>query len=239
MPIFDRNKPPEKITPEIIDDVNALIDRLGKLKVKEIILPEPGTGFRLSNLIRCYIVAHVRRCLVFLEAGAAEIEAGRGLATELCTRAIYENVATICDFADRMKPLLKSADYSAIEQYVSKCAFQTRIPSFLAKSAEDIKAPQILNQIDRMGKRYPNFREAYDHLSDIVHPNGLGAVVYFATISKGVARFADAGNNPERARTSLILAALLLAHVELAVIELEQQLQKLSAGVVTTDATNG
>ncbi len=233
MPTFDRNRPSEEITPEVIDDVNALIDRLKKLRVKEIVLPEPGTGFRLSNLIRCYIVAHVRRCLVFLEAGVAEVEAGRGLATELCTRAIYENVATICDFADKIKPLLESADYLAIEDYVTKCAFQTRIPSFLAKHGDDAKAPQILNQIDRMGKRYPNFREAYDHLSDIVHPNGLGAVVYFATICDGVARFADTGNNPDQARTSLIVAAILLAFVELVVIELEQQLRKLSASVVT------
>ena len=63
MPTFDRNKPAEEITSEVIDDINALIDRLQKLKVKQIILPEPETDFRLSNLIRCYIVAHVRRCL--------------------------------------------------------------------------------------------------------------------------------------------------------------------------------
>jgi hypothetical protein len=142
---------------------------------------------------------------------------------------VYENVATICDFTDRLKPLCEFVDYSGVEQLVTTAAFATRIPSFIAKHGEDAKAPQILNQVDKMNKRYPNFREAYDHLSDIVHPNGLGAVAYFATIGDGFARFADAGNNPDRARVSLILSALLMLHVELALIQTEQRLQKLSA----------
>jgi len=166
---------------------------------------------------------------MFLEAGAAEMEAGRPLATELCTRAIYENIATICDFTDKLKLLCESVDYSGVEQLVTKAAFVTRIPSFITRHGDDVKAPQILNQIDKMDKRYPNFREAYDHLSDIVHPNGMGAVIYFSTIGDGYVTFRDCGNMPDRARSSLIIAALLLLHVELALFETEQRLQKLSA----------
>ena len=83
-----------------------------------------------------------------------------------------------------------------------------------------------------MNRRYPDYRTAYDHLSDIVHPNGLGAVVYFGTFSEnGVMPFDDAGvsKSQERARSSLILAVLMLLHVELALIQTEERLKKLSA----------
>jgi hypothetical protein len=231
MPLFDRNKRPPEFTPEIMDELNALIDRLQNVKVAQIILPEPPAGLRVPNLIRCYLQAHLRRCLIFLEAGVAELEAGRPLATELCARALYENIATICDFSDGLTPLFESSDYSAIEQHVTKAAFATRIPSFLKKYGKDAKAPQILDHIDQMKSRAPNYREAYDHLSDIVHPNGMGAVVYFAKIADGVVSFADAGNDPERARGSLLVAAVLMAHVEISYIQIEYNLRKLNQTV--------
>ena len=109
--------------------------------------------------------------------------------TELATRAIYENVATLCDFTDKLKPLCEASDYAGWTN-TSKAAFSTRIPSFLESNGQDLKAPNILSQIDRMTKRYAEFREAYDHLSEIVHPNGLGAMVYFATMSGGEDRIA-------------------------------------------------
>jgi hypothetical protein len=196
MTLFDRNKPSGEITSEVIDDANAVVERLRALRVPQIALPEPGTGLRAPTLVRCYLQAHLRRCLMFLEAGTAEVEAGRPLATELCTRAIYENIATICDFTDKMKALCEAADYSGVEQLVTKAAFVTRIPSFITQHGDDVKAPQILNQIDKMNKRYANFREAYDHLSDIVHPNGMGAVIYFSTIADGCVAFKDSGTCP-------------------------------------------
>ena len=232
MAVFDRNRTTADIPTEVIDVANAIVDRLQSRKRAEIVLPEPGTGLRVPNRVRCYLQAHVRRCLTFIEAGAAELEADRPLAAELCTRAIYENAATICDFADKLKPLCEAVDYGAVEALVTKAAFTTRIPSFIEAHGEEVKAPQILNQIDKMKRRYPDYRTAYDHLSDIVHPNGLGAVVYFGAFSEeGVMRFDDAGTSrsAERARSSLILAILMLLHVELALVQTEERLNKLSA----------
>jgi len=232
MPLFDRIKTTPDIPPEVIDGANAIVERLQRRKVTEIILPEPSTGLRVPNRVRCYPQAHIRRCLTFIEAGAAELDANRPLAAELSTRAIYENAATICDFTDKLKPLCEAVDYAGVEALVTKAAFTTRIPAFIEEYGEEVKAPQILNQIDKMNRRYPDYRTAYDHLSDIVHPNGLGAVVYFGTFSEnGVMRFDDAGvsKSQERARSSLILAVLMLLHVELALIQTEERLKKLSA----------
>jgi hypothetical protein len=228
MPIFDREKPSAEVSADMIDLANVIYERLKSRKVSEIVLAEPRTGHMVPNRVRTYLQAHLRRCLTFVEAG---LEAGRPLAGELCSRAIYENVATICDFADKLKPLCEAGDYEGVDNYTMKAAFTTRIPSFLAQHGDDVKAPQILNQIDRMIKRYPDYRLAYDHLSDIVHPNGLGAVVYFSTMQDGVTRFVDDAVTPERARTSLICATLLLLFVELAFVQTDERLTKLSADV--------
>ena len=230
--MFDRNKITPEIPSQAIDMANAVVERLRNRKVPQIVLPEAGTGLRVCNLVRCYLQAHVRRCLIFIEAGAAELDLDRPLAAELCTRAIYENAATICDFADKLKPLCEAVDYEGVETHVTKAAFATRIPSFLEKQGEDAKAPNVLTQIDKMNRRYSNYRTAYDHLSDIVHPNGLGAVVYFGKFTEpGIMSFFDVGTSEsaERARASLIVAALMLLHVELALQQTDERLERLSA----------
>jgi hypothetical protein len=230
-PPFDRDISDGFITPEVVDCANAIVDSLRAKKVHEIVISEPPLGLTIPNLVRCYLQAHIRRCLVFIDAGVAELGAGRPLAAELCTRALYENIANICNFADKMKPLCKAADYTGVEALVTKSAFSTRIPSLLQRHGDDLQAPQILNQIDKMAKRFPTFRENYDRLSDIVHPNGLGAVVYFAKMEFGRAEFIDEGRTPAQARISLIMAVILMAFVEAALVELEECLQNLSATI--------
>jgi hypothetical protein len=226
MPLFDKNQCPSGTPDAVFDMVNAVIDRLRAKLVREIVVPEPPLGIRVPNLVRGYLQAHLRRMLTFLDGGHAEYLAGRPLMTELATRSIYENVANVCDFTEKLKPLTAAADYDAIERHVTSAAFTTRIPSFLDKHGPSVKAPQILTQIDRMAKKYASYREAYDHLSDIVHPNGLGAVVYFATMKDGLMIFADDAVTPERAMHSLFLAAIFLAFIEVEMNEVEKQLLK-------------
>jgi len=131
MAVFDRNRTTADIPTEVIDVANAIVGRLQSRKLAEIVLPVPGTGLRVPNRVRCYLQAHIRRCLTFIEAGAAELKADRPIAAELCTRAIYENAATICDFTDKLKPLCEAVDYAGVEELVTKAAFTTRIPSFI------------------------------------------------------------------------------------------------------------
>jgi hypothetical protein len=147
----------------------------------------------------------------------------------MCTRGIYESVATFCDFTEAIVPLAEAFEFQSIADLIQARAFQTRIPSFLEKNDTSIRAPQILNQIDAMNRHYAGYREAYDHLSDLVHPNGLGVVVYFSQRNDGVVTFSDGGYPAERARTSLICAAFMLMFFELALHRLDAALEKLSA----------
>jgi hypothetical protein len=229
MALFDRNRTfDDDLTPEFVDTTNVVVERLRARLAREITLGEPGSS------VRCYLQAHVRRCLMFVDAGLAELDAARPLITEMCTRALYENIATICAFSDKLKSFLDQADYSGLEKFVEKSAFATRIPSFLERYGADLAATNIITHIEKMKRRYESFQTAYDHLSDIVHPNGLGAVVYFAKIEPGLARFSDSGNNPARALDSLLIATFLLLYVETALIEIDDQLAKFrgsSAGI--------
>ncbi len=237
MAVFDESQLPPGMPEELLHGVNGVVARLRGKLVKEIVLPEGLLGLRVPNLVRGYLQAHLRRMLTFLEGGHAEYLAGRPLMTELATRAIYENVASLCDFTDKLKPLCDAVDYAGIEKHVSKAAFVTRIPSFLESSSADLKAPNILTQIDRMTTRYTGFREAYDHLSDIVHPNGLGAVVYFARMPGDLISFVDNAVTPERAIHSLFVAAFLLAFVEVEMNIAEAGLQKVADAVMEQPRT--
>ena len=96
----------------------------------------------------------------------------------LCSRAIYEDIALVCVFADKLKPLCEAADYAGIDALVKKAVLTSRIPSIIQEYPEE-QAPQILNQIDKMTRRYPKFRKYYDHLSDFIHPNTFGTLLFF------------------------------------------------------------
>jgi hypothetical protein len=231
MPLFDASHLPPGMPVEVMHVVNTVIAGLRGRLVNEIVLPEGPLGLRVPNLVRGYLQAHLRRMLTFLDGGHAEYLAGRPLMTELATRAIYENVANLCDFTDKLKPLCEAVDCDGIEKHLTKAAFVTRVPAFLENLGQDLKAPNILTQIDKMTKRVTRFREAYDHLSDIVHPNGLGAIVYYARMPGDLISFVDDAVTPERAMHSLFCAAFLLAFVEIELAAAEQALQKVAAAV--------
>jgi hypothetical protein len=226
MPLFDPHIiPAECGTPEYITGVNALIDRLRETRVPFLFV---AGAARTANLVRCYIQAHIRRCIEYIEAGHAEFYAGRCLVTYACARANYENVAAFCDISSNLIPLLEAGGHNAIREFVDARAFSTRIPSFIQDHGEIISARSILTQIAKMTKKYELFRQAYDHLSDYVHPNGLGAVVHFVSIEEGIATFHDFGKNQYWALSELIASGFLLAHMEIAIAEIEQRLTSLS-----------
>jgi hypothetical protein len=228
--LFDRTKPPDGYESEAIDRLNEIIGRLQQQKRSEIPIVDPTTGSKAQNRVRCYLQAHIRRCLTFVEAAVAEVHAGRPLAAALCMRALYENVATVCAFTDALMPLLEADNYAAVDALATEATFTTRIPALLEQFGEHIKAPQILKAVDAMESRFKGFRTAYDHLSDIVHPNGLGAFVYFGKQTDGIVRFTDSGKETEDAMSAVVSGALFLVHVDYSASLIEFQFALKSHG---------
>jgi hypothetical protein len=227
--MFDRTNVPADLSDELLAELNELIERFRNMKIDSIQLAGPRSGSWYRNLIQTYIQGHVRRVLMFIDAGHAELLAGRPLVTELCSRAIYESVACFCDFAEQLGPLLDADDVEKIDDFIRTRTFATRVPSFL-KEDKTVNATNILTQIDKMNRHYADYRTAYDHLSDITHPNALGTVIYFGSLGEnGNMLFSDATNSAGRARDSFVTAALMLLHFDLALQTLEPRLQKLAA----------
>jgi hypothetical protein len=212
MPTFERDKRPYGLDAGTIDFANRSIDFLRSRKVGTIPLAE-ANGFRLSNRIRIFVQSHVRRCLAFVDGGLAEYGAGRPIVTDQCSRAIYENVAALNDFFEKLTPLVLENDHEKIDDNLQQAAFGTRVTSWLA-DPDARKSINILTQINKFVKEMPLRGEAYERLCDIVHPNGLGAMVYFVKIEDDVSTIYDAGIDPEKAYANLVLACALFLYVE-------------------------
>jgi hypothetical protein len=183
MPLFFKSDCPPEMSDDILKAVNDCIELLRGKLVDVIDMGEPPIRLHAPRLARSFIQAHMRRMLMFVEGGVAEFRAGRPLMTEMSSRAIYENVAVFCDYSTRLQALCASAEYNAVIDLTNEYAFATRLPHLIDENEPNRKLPQILNQIDKMNKRNETYRSAYDHLCEIVHPNGLGAVVYFISWS--------------------------------------------------------
>jgi hypothetical protein len=229
--MFDRTNVPAELSDEVLAGLNTLIERFRGMKIDSIRLAGPQSGSWYRNLIQVYIQGHVRRVVMFIDAGQAELVAGRPLAAELCSRGIYESVACFCDFAEQLGPLLDANDIERVDDFIRTRTFATRVPSFL-KEDKTVNATNILTQIDKMNRHYADYRTVYDHLSDITHPNALGTVMYFSSLGEnGNMLFSDTLNSVDRARDSFVTAALMLLYFDLALQKLEPRLQKLAGDV--------
>jgi hypothetical protein len=225
---FDREKRPYGLDAGTIDFANGSVDFLRSRKVAVIPLAETN-GFRLSNRIRIFVQSHIRRCLAFADGGLAEYNAGRPIVTDQCSRAIYENVAALNDFFEKLSPLVLANDYKQIDDLLTQAAFGTRVTSWLA-DPDARKSVNILTQINKFVKEMPLRGEAYERLCDIVHPNGLGAMVYFVKIDHDVSTIYDAGIDPEKAYVNLVLACALFLYIEQGIQRLDLLLSALTQG---------
>jgi hypothetical protein len=74
--------------------------------------------------------------------------------------------------------------------------------------------------------------DEYDFLSEIAHPNGVGAVGFFADMSNAaddVARFSDSGPDPRADLQWIFVACYFLDQFEAVMDRIEAELPALSA----------
>jgi hypothetical protein len=229
--MFARSNVPPETSEELIAGLNASIVRLRSMLVNSVQIAGPHSGPWYRNLIQIYIQAHLRRLLSFLDAGHEELHKDRPLVTHMCARAIYETVACFRDFVVQVLPLIDAEDIDNLDNFLRTRIFATRVPSLLANDSS-VSATNILSQIDKLGKDQPRAREAYDHLSDIVHPNALGSVIYFSELSSdGLMTFPSVTSAKSGARDAFFGAACLALFFIESLEQLEPRLQDLAADI--------
>ena len=167
--------PPGIASQAQVEGLNAVFDRLTARLVDQIKLPEPGSAFRASNLIRVYLQSHLRRMLQLTEAAFSEFFDGRGIVAIMCARGIYEGVATVTDFEKELKALLQGGDLNAIFQFTKEKAHATKIKGWADKIGNPkVTAKNVVTMVQKLKSIRANVPDEYDFLSEIAHPNGVG-----------------------------------------------------------------
>jgi hypothetical protein len=232
-PLFDPARvPPDVVSSEGVRQVNAMIERLRGRLVDRLQIAEPGTGFRLSNMIRSYTQAHLRRSLQYIEGAEEEVFASRGLVAISCVRSIFENVAAYYDFEQKLMPLLQEGNIKKIHEFVRARAFATRKPEYLDFTQNPaVQATNILTQIAKMNPLRASYTRDYEHLCEMAHPNSLGAVIYFQRLGQenDIATFHSEGPAPEDDLKWVLVGAFMLSYFEEAIQRVEDALPALSA----------
>jgi len=177
------------------------------------------------------LAMQIRRGLMFIEGGYDACLAGRGLVAYTCARAIYETFACVMDFCDKLTDQIAEGDFEKTCAFIHTRQFAARMKGFLSKEVIvkeviDNTAVNILTQIDRVSKHFPGFREDYDDLSEMTHPNGRGAMGYFWETGDDIIKFSN-GVDQAKVMRSLVKAGYLLAQMEHGMTFMETKLANL------------
>jgi hypothetical protein len=232
MPLIDAALIPRDVFPrKAIDDLNTLYGRLEARKVEKIVLPEPPSGFRTSNLVRVYCQANLRRCLVLASSAYGLFFVENGLVSLMAARAIYETVAVFLEFERQFVAIVKTGTLHEIMEFAQKRAFATRSEKMIAKHGEHLKARNIQTDIEKLSSVRKKAEEEWSFLSEHTHPAGFGTLLYFAEKLKNedAYMFQDGGPDPHADLQWILVSIALLEHFEKALDRIEAALPALSA----------
>jgi hypothetical protein len=224
--------PPGVASRQQVDRLNAVHSRLTARMVDQITIPEPGSGFRASNLIRIYLQAHMRRMLQLVEGAFVEFFDGRGVVAIMCARGLYVGLATVTDFEKELIPLIRGGDIETVFQFTKEKAHATRI-KHLIETLDDprVLAKNVITMVGKLKELRENVPDEYDFLSEIAHPNGMGAIQFFANMqnAEDVAYFSDSGPDARADLQWIFVAAYFLSDFEAVMDRVEMELPALSA----------
>jgi hypothetical protein len=211
MPLFDASKICSRdLSLQEISAANIGIDRLRARQVSEIevsILPDALLG----SAVQVFFQGHVRRALMFIEGGYEAYLAGRGLVACTCARAIYETLACVLDFCDKLTGYLAEGDFEKTARFVFSRSFATRLKDFIHDELDNT-AINVITQIDKVSRHLlPGLREEYDFLSEMTHPNGLGALEHFWETGDDIIKFSNGTDRDHFIIRTLIGAGRLLS----------------------------
>jgi len=195
--MFDRSRmSPDDGMYEHVEDINrAIADVRSGLK-REIKLDNSKVNLTVFVDAQRYLQAHIRRALMFLDGGKHALDGGYSLVALTCARSIYESAACIYDFCERFFLLTAAKDFEGAARLTYERSLAIKFDEFRPVMNQlNLKPQSILTYIDRLSDEVPGARRAYEQLSEAVHPNAFGALLYFEAVDDdGIARYAD---NPD------------------------------------------
>jgi hypothetical protein len=208
--MFDRNRiSPDDAMYEHVDDINSAISKVRARLVDEIDTSSQNWSFWVLTSARRYLQAHIRRALMFLDGGKHALDGGYGLVALTCARSLDESAACIYDFCTKFCDMLEAKNIDGAAQMVHERSLHVRFDEFRPSlEGHNFKPPSIMKYIDAMEDEVPGARRSYEQLSETVHPNAFGALLYFERQEGDVARYCN--NAPELDAYGLLVASASL-----------------------------
>jgi hypothetical protein len=157
---------------------------------------------------------------------------GRGVVAIMCARGLYESLATVTDFETQLKAKLAAGNLQDIFQFTKEKSQATKNQAWIAKLGNpNVLAANVLTTVKKLKTIRANVPDEYDFLSEIAHPNGVGAVGFFADMSdpSDIAVFDDSGPDVHADLQWIIIAASFLVQFEEVMDRIEAELPALSA----------
>ena len=222
------NLPTEIEAPDLVAAANSVVQALYNLKVDTVPLPDPVSGARFPSLARIYIQTHLLRLLMFLEGGVHEQEQQRPLFAITAARSMYESIASFHDFSTQLCQLLDNGEFEEAANLLLGRAFATRLPEHIDPDQSN-KVINVVTQVQRLSKSVAGFEDAYNRMSEFVHPNAYGSVVHFHSMEGDHAVFYEKGKPSTQGLAYLILASFLSALFVANVTEIENRLNAITA----------
>jgi len=179
--MFDKTQiSPETPMFEHIDSINQSVNRVRSALKDQVDMDPLDEISMIRGQAEIFFQAHLRRALAFLDGGKYALDAGHGLVALTAIRCLYESAACIHDFCNHVIKLIDAGNVPDAVRLAHQRSLAQRF-EVKEKNTEmyDYTAVNILKQIDALDKVVPQARRDYDQLSEFVHPNAHGSVLYF------------------------------------------------------------
>ena len=111
---------------------------------------------------------------------------------------MYESIASFHDFSTQLFQKLDKGELKEAAELLLGRAFATRLPEHIDPDQSN-KVVNVVTQVQRLSKNIAGFEEAYNRMSEFVHPNAYGSVIHFHSLEGDHAVFYERANRLPKA----------------------------------------
>lgn len=163
-------------------ELKRLNEAKGFLKKIKAKLLEKVSASDLGYISKLPFKAHslqkvlIHRVADLTESAIDLFESQRLVPASLLTRGVFETTAVLYSLQMKIEQVIKEKQVKDLDDFLMRSLFGGRIKS------SPMLSTNILNEIDRMSKKFEPWRTCYDDLSEYAHPNWsglMGAYSYF------------------------------------------------------------
>lgn len=183
-----------EIGPLFATDTNERAKRLKSKIISEIPkLPhsqEPNSQ-TLQHSYNVYRQTHLMRLLSIFDGVCVTWNHENTMASIILTRAIMESIAVFHFFIERMEKHISNNNFDETFYWLMSNAMHTKMKFSSLQGYENLslKNLHVMDAIRETDKKYQGkaeglFKNYYDLLSELLHPNFLGVMDFFSSLHK-------------------------------------------------------